>query len=104
MASGIIKAQRESRGRLSGTTSYTLTVPQGSLNFFFIGTSVSSYMYAGIIYTVSTGNTGHFDIAKGASVDIATGNLQITVNFTTTASTITAYYLSIPINGGTISL
>lgn len=103
MASGIIKAQRESRGRLSGTTSYTLTVPQGSLNFFFIGTSVSSYMYAGIIYTVSTGNTGHFDIAKGANVDITNGNRQITVTFNTQSSSVTAYYLSIPINGATIN-
>lgn len=102
MASGIIETRRDSRGRLSGATSYTLSVPTGSLNFFFIGSSVSAYIYAGIIFTNTAGNTGHFDIAKGANVDITNGNQQITVTFTTQASSVTAYYLSIPINGAAI--
>lgn len=90
------------RGRLAGATSYTLSVTAGSLNFLFIGTSVSAYIYAGIIYTVSSGNTGNFDIAKGANVDITNGNRQITVTFNTQSSSVTAYYLSIPINGAAI--
>lgn len=103
MASGIIETRRESRGRLAGATSYTLSVPTGSLNFLFIGTSAQSYMYAGIINTVSSGNTGHTDIVKGANFDIANGLNQITVTFNTTSASVTAYYLSIPINGAAIN-
>lgn len=60
-------------------------------------------MYAGIIYTVTGGNTGHFDIAKGTNVDITNGQNKITVTFDTTQASVTAYYLSIPINGAAIN-
>ena len=103
MASGTITACRESRGRLAGSTSYDLSVVSNSLNFLFIGTSVSAYIYAGIIFINSSGNTGHFDIAKGANVDIVNGTNKITVNFDTTSASVTAYYLSIPINGAAIN-
>ena len=103
MASGIIETQRESRGRLAGATSYTLSVSAGSLNFLFIGTSVSAYIYVGVIYINSSGTTGHFDIAKGDSVDIVNGTNKITVTFNTASASVTAYYLSIPINGAAIS-
>ena len=103
MASGIIETQRESRGRLAGATSYTLSVSANSYNLLFIGTSTQSYIYAGIIYTLSSGNTGHFDIAKGTNVDIVNGQNEITVTFDTTQVSVTVYYLSIPINGATIN-
>ena len=91
------------RGRLAGATSYTLSVSSNSMNFLLIGTTAGTqYIYAGIIYTLSSGNTGHFDIAKGANVDITNGHNQITVTFTTQSSSTTAYYLSIPINGSAI--
>lgn len=103
MASGMITACRESRGKLTGSTSYDLSVSSSSLNFLFIGTSAQAYMYAGIIYTVTGGNTGHFDIAKGTNVDIVNGTNKITVTFDTTSASVIAYYLSIPINGATIN-
>ena len=60
-------------------------------------------MYAGIIYTVTGGNIGHFDIAKGANVAVTNGLNQITVTFDATSASVTAYYLSIPINGAAIN-
>lgn len=104
MAKGTITTNREYRGRLAGAAEYTLTVKTGSYNFLFIAASSSTYSYMGIITTNSAGNTQHIDIIVGSSTTITNGTNKITVSFNSQTGNVTAYFLSIPINGAPIMI